>query len=111
MAAVLPFDLYVDNDNLISVSSLRNSTAATGVFINNATVAVTLLDSAGAEVAGETWPLTLGYVTASDGGYRAVMQDTLTIVPGSDYTAEITADGDGLQAAWSVAIVGATRTI
>lgn len=109
-AAIEPFDLFVSNDNLIELSGLRNNTAATGVYINDAAVSITLKDSAGVEVAGETWPLSMGYVTASDGIYRAVIENTITITAGLVYAAEVSADGDGLQAFWALTVIAATRT-
>lgn len=38
--------------------------------VNDATVTVTIFDSAGAEVTGQVWPVTLDFVALSDGIYR-----------------------------------------
>ena len=108
-ATVAPFSLYLSNDNLLELNGLRNSTAATGTYINDATVTVTLKDASDNEVAGETWPLAVGYVSASDGIYRAILQNTLTITAGASYTAEVSADGDSLQAFWAIAVTAANR--
>lgn len=92
--------LYVGNDLVIKLSALTN--VETGAFINAAAVSVTLSDRIGVEVPGETWPLALAYVTGSDGIYRATLKDTLDIIVGKTYTAEIIADGgDGLRGKWT----------
>lgn len=91
--------IFVGNDNFLEVSALKNS--ATDEFINDATVTVTLTDSAGSQVAGETWPLAVSYINASDGVYRATLRDTLTLTAGQLYRATVTADaGAGLLATW-----------
>lgn len=101
--------VYVANDNLIELRALKN--AATGAFVNNATAAVTLRDVHGRDVVGETWPLTLGYVAASDGIYRATLADTLDLVRGLEYVAHVTADGGaGLKGAWTVPLRAELRT-
>lgn len=87
---------YLNNDNIIELEGLKND--ATGAFINDATVTVTLKDEAGAEVSGQTWPTTLLYVAASDGVYRATLQDVLSLTEKERYFAEVSANGGaGLQ--------------
>lgn len=81
--------IYKDNDNTIKLMSLVNGD--TGAYINDATVAVTLKDVNGSNVVGETWPLTMSYVTGSNGQYKATLKDTLTLTANDRYTAYITA--------------------
>lgn len=45
----------------------------TGAYINDATVQARLLHEDGTEVPGVTWPVTLAYVTASNGEYRGAI--------------------------------------
>jgi len=91
--------IYEGNDMTIELRGLEHE--VTGDYIDNATVAVTLKDSDGAEVAGESWPLTMSYVADSNGKYRATLVDTLTLVDRARYTATITADaGAGMRAKW-----------
>lgn len=93
--------IYEDNDAYIEVKGLLNRT--TGAFVENATMAVTLKTLAGAEVAGQTWPLTMSFVTGTNGVYRATMPSTLDVTQGTSYTAVITADGGpGLLAKWEI---------
>ena len=80
---------YINSDNVISVTGLINVIDST--YQNTATVEVTLQDANGNEVAGDTWPLTMNYVSASNGIYRATLIDTLTLVEGN-YIAVITAN-------------------
>ncbi len=83
--------LFHESDNLLELDGLQD--ALTLAFINNATVTARVLDRAGTEVTGQTWPLTLGYVAASDGDYRGNLSDTLALDKGQVVTVEIIADG------------------
>jgi hypothetical protein len=100
--------LYVGNSNVIEVADLHNE--VTGDVVNNATVTMRLLDSDGDPVAGETWPLTLAYVTDSDGLYRATLIDTLPLTDNGRYVAEVTAIVSGsLKAFWRLDCLAKTR--
>ena len=89
---------YYLNDNLVELDGLTNE--ATGAYINDATVTVTLTDTAGTQIAGETWPLTMGYVSGSNGKYRATLEDTLTVTLGQMLVATVNTLGDGLTGRW-----------
>jgi len=99
----------VGNDNILELDLFKNEAA--GTFINSgATMSVTVVDSAGTEVTGQTWPATLSYVAASDGKYRATLEDVAAFVDGSKYTAKITADGGpGLKGFYELPLQGQTR--
>lgn len=47
--------------------------------INDATVDVTLKDADGNEIAGETWPIAMNYVSTSDGRYTATLTHELEV--------------------------------
>jgi len=97
----MPLILYISTDNVIKVSGLRD--AISDAYQNSAAVTVTMYDGADAEVAGETWPLSLTYVPASNGDYIATLVDTLTLAEG-EYTVEVIANaGAGLNRTWRVA--------
>lgn len=101
--------LFFGNDMVLEVRKLRNE--LTGAFLNSATVDVTLNDSTGTGVLGQTWPRSLAYVAGSDGIYRTTIPDTLTLTANAKYTAVITADaGAGLAARWDVPIICKRRT-
>lgn len=80
---------YLNSDNVLTLSGLIDS--ITSSYQNTATVEVTLTDINGNEVTGETWPLTMNYVSASNGVYRATLVDTLSVSAG-EYTATVTAN-------------------
>lgn len=82
--------IYMQSDNVITVSEVKN--ALTDAYINNATVTCTLKDSAGVNVLGQTWPLTLSYVSASNGVYKGTLEDGLTLVRGRYYVAHVDID-------------------
>lgn len=101
--------LHVGNDHVLEVAGLRNE--LTGAALNSATVTVTLVDSAAAEVTGDTWPKTMSYVSGSDGVYRATLVYGLGLTAGARYTARITADaGNGLRAYWEMECVARPRS-
>lgn len=91
----------------MELDGLQN--AADDSYLNAATVSVTIKDSAGVNVTGETWPKTMSYVAASNGKYRATVSDAMAIVPGRAYTAHITAEASGLTGNWQIAMLGAVR--
>lgn len=100
--------IYVGNDSVLEVAGLVN--AQTGTDINSANVSVHLRDTAGADVAGETWPKVMGYVDGSSGIYRATLPYTLSLSPGGRYAATIIADaGAGLRAEWIVDCIARMR--
>lgn len=101
--------LYVGNDNVLTLSGLQNSVDDS--YINNATVTVTLVDSDGNSVSGETWPVTLSYVSGSDGNYRATLADTISASADTAYRARVTADGGaGLKGYWEIPVYAVKRT-
>ena len=100
--------LYTSNDTVLEVRGLKNE--VTGAFLNAATVTATLVDSDGDEVAGETWPKTLDYVSSSDGVYRATLPYTLSLASGGRYTAQISVNaGSGLRASFALPCVARSR--
>jgi len=101
--------IYYLNDHTIELRNLKNE--VTGDYLDAATVTVTLVDSNDAEVSGETWPLTMSYVTGSNGVYRATFSDTLSLTKLAKYTAKVTADGGaGLKGYWEVPLKCLQRT-
>lgn len=82
---------FVANTNVLELRGLQEAIAAT--YINNATVSVTIKDDCGDNVAGQTWPLTMVYVTGSSGDYRATLFSTVALQSGKRYFAEISVTG------------------
>lgn len=83
----------IGNDLVLDVTGL--SDPVTGSYLNSATVTAVMKDAAGAELAGQTWPLTLGYVADSDGHYQGVLEDGLEMSEFGRYWIEITVDSGG----------------
>lgn len=80
------------NDNLLEVQDVIN--AATSANINDASVTVTCYSGeSSSEVSGQSWPLTLAYVSGSSGLYRATLVDTLVVDVGDKIRAEIAVSG------------------
>ncbi len=99
---------YRGNDCLLELRGLRNE-AGTG-YVNDAIVTITLRDITGATVSGQTWPLTMVYLSGSNGVYQALLQDSLAASDYQRYTAIISVSGSQLQALWSVPLVCLPRT-
>lgn len=101
--------LYVGNDSVVEVALLKNE--LTALELDAATVTVRLRDIEGQDVSGQVWPLTMLYVPASVGTYRATLPYTLPLVPNKRYVATIVADaGPGLRAEWDMQCVALSRT-
>lgn len=99
--------LYKGSDMLLDLEGLTNE--ATGEYLNAATVSVTLKDSTGTAVSGESWPKTMAYVSDTNGVYRCALTYALSITAGQRYTAEITAVQSGQRAFWTVDVLCKTR--
>lgn len=101
--------LYVGNDMVVEVRNLAEE--ITGDSINDATVTCTLTDSAGANVTGMTWPLTLAYVAESDGTYRGTIEYDTAVVAGAMYTLTVSVSaGTGYRGQWQIPCVARART-
>lgn len=62
------------NDNCVSLNSLLNK--ITGAFVNDATVTVTIKNTAGVDlVTAQAMP----YVASSDGVYRTIIESTVDL--------------------------------
>ena len=59
------------------------------IYVNDAAVVVTIYDSDGVELVGESWPVTLDYVAASDGIYRKTFSPFVNLVEDELYSVVI----------------------
>lgn len=100
--------VYVLNDNLIEVDKLQD--ASDDLYINDATVTVTLKDSDGTNVTGQSWPLTLDYVADSDGKYQGTLESALSLTVKEHYYAHVDAVKGTLVAHWEKQLKALTRT-
>lgn len=102
MSCSTEYVYYKGNSTVLEIDALTN--AQTAAYINDATVEATLVDRSDAEVSGQSWPLTLSYVAASDGTYRGVLEEDLVVVAGAPYTAKITATSGSLVGYWELPV-------
>ncbi len=99
--------IYIGNTTIIEMQALTN--AVTDATVMDATVEVTLTDSAGVELTGQSWPLTLDHVTA--GNYRATIEDDIGLLANRTYTATIDATVSGVGAGhWVIQVLPQYRT-
>lgn len=86
--------LYIGSDNTLELRELTNT--VTDEYVSDATVEATLTTTGGAEVAGETWPVTLAHVepaegAAESGKYRVTLSDALEMTEGAFYIVTVVA--------------------
>ena len=86
--------LYRKNDALIRLLGLKNE--LTGDYINNATVTATLRSLSGVMISGQSWPLSMPYVSGSNGDYQATLSSLLEVKIGQTLVAQISADASGI---------------
>jgi hypothetical protein len=85
---------FIGSDQLLEVAGLKDP--VTGAYVNTATVRATMYEPDGVTVVqGQTWPLTLSYVAASDGDYNGILEDGRDLKDGRLYWIELTADAGG----------------
>ena len=100
---------FVANSNILDLTGLLNAKASS--YINDATVTVTIKDLDGNELTGISWPVTMAYVAASDGDYRATISEDLALVHKVNAVAHIEVDGGaGLVGHWEFKFKPTTRT-
>ena len=83
---------YVANTNNVLLNGLQSELDS--VYLNAATVTVTIVDAKKIPVTGATFPLSMNYVSGSNGNYVATLTHTLAILNGRPYTAIIDANGN-----------------
>ena len=89
-------------DNSLRFEATLTNPNETPIYVNDATVAVTVYDDAGVEVTGQVWPLTLAYEAASDGVYSASVDPITGISAGMKYNVILLATGaTGLVGQWN----------
>jgi hypothetical protein len=101
--------VFVANTNVLEIIGLKS--AVEGTFVNDATVSVVVKDANGTPVAGQTWPTSLAYVTASSGDYRCILEHDLALENRQKYTAEISVEA-GVERIgfWAYPFTAQTRT-
>ena len=81
---------YEGSTSYLILDELHDSEAADGVYINTgATVTCEAIRLKGVLVTGATYPISMTYVGASNGKYRGKIPETLAVVPGKSYEAQV----------------------
>lgn len=88
--------LLIGNDQTLLVQSVYDEISES--YINNATVTATIKKRDTTNVSGQSWPLTLSYVTDSNGNYRGNLSHDLELVARTKYVIEITIVSGSFQA-------------
>lgn len=112
-----PLLLFDANDMILELRNLRDKTVnpdndPAGTFLNASTVTIeALFDEEGNTIAGPALPVTMDYVTGSNGIYRVTLADTWAFVLGQCHSAKVRSDdGPGLRGEWILQIESQTRT-
>lgn len=98
--------IYIGNTSVIELQDLTN--AVTELPETTATVTVTVYDAAGAQVTGETWPLSMTHISA--GTYRATLPDDLVLTANRQYVAHVDADISGVIGHWEKPVRAKVRS-
>lgn len=101
--------IFIGNTSSVQLNKLKSG--VTGEYVNDAGVTMTLKDSEGNEVAGESWPVSLQYVTDSNGNYVGAFSHSIAVTDGEVYTAELQAVlSDGSRAFWTEPVTALVRS-
>lgn len=101
--------VFVANTNILDLVGLKSEVEE--VFLDAATVTVTIKDHLGNNVGGMSWPVTMEYILESDGDYRATLPHTLTLLHKKKYIAVIDANaGPDRIGHWEFPFKPLTRT-
>jgi len=95
-----------NNDNLLELVGAKN--LIDDANYNAATVEMTITDSAGKPVIGS--PVTLAYVPASSGNYRAVLDKAAGFIAGQTYTIKTVFVEASVDGEWEHDLVASKRT-
>lgn len=99
--------VYVANSHIIRLDALRDQD---GSYVNDATVTLqSLVDKDGDAVSGVTVPLTMSYVSGSDGRYEGALDESLGISAERWYTATVRAVSGSTQGQWQERLRSAVR--
>ena len=97
---------YASNSQLFAISGVRN---VSGVYLSGASAVVTIMDyGTQAAVPGQTWPLTLSFVShtsSTDGEYQGVLSASIMVVPSQRLYAQLTITSSGATGYWEAPLI------
>ena len=102
--------ILVGNDLVFELSGYTN--VLTGVLVADATVTLVVLDKAGEELAGGSWPLPIPPASGEPGVYREGLTEALAALRGTPYLGLVYATGGtgGATARWEIDMPAQVRT-
>lgn len=98
--------IFVGNDMALQLDDVRDQD---GAVRSDAVVVATLTDQAGAEITGQTWPLTLAFVPDTGNNYRGILSKDLNITPRDKLVGIVTAVVGGRTGEWTQDITVSIR--
>ena len=100
--------LYIGNDMLITLDEFWNEQV--DAYDNGATVTVTIMEKDGVtEVSGVVWPVSMPYVSSSDGKYEGAVDKAMALTENEEYRVQITATSGSLDSFWDIPAIAARR--
>jgi hypothetical protein len=99
-------NIYVDNDNVLTLDELTD--IVLDDFVNDATVTARLKGPDGIQIGSN---INLGYIPASNGKYRGLIDDTHALEIRKRVTLEIEVNASGgRKGLWTVSALSTTRS-
>ena len=100
--------LYAQNTHTFYVSNVQ---ALTGEFLSTASAVVTLYDrTKHTEITGQSWPLTLSYISTTSGDFRGILSASMQVVTNQLLVAQLTITTANAKGYWEVPVVVQVRT-
>jgi hypothetical protein len=99
--------LYIGNSMFLRAEGVKFENEET--FLNDGLVEATVKNLNGTDVSGQTWPLTLDYITDSDGNYQGVLSNQLELTERKDYHVFLTVTKDANVGHWKETVTAQYR--
>lgn len=90
--------MFIGNSTVLKLEALRFEGSTT--YIDDAVVEATLTDTDGNDVTGENWPVTLDYISNSNGEYSYILPATIEITENELYYMTVVATSGDNVAQW-----------
>ena len=103
-----PQTLYIGADNVLELRGWEDK--VNSAYLNSGTVSGIVKTITGAEVSGVSWPVSMDYVPASDGTYRAVIDNDIVLSENVVYALEITAVEGEVEDFYRIPVVAKYKT-